>query len=85
METWLVDNWWWFVPGILGAAYLAFQVRRRGGTEPLHRRVAYIINPLFDPQNEQRRRINPRVVAAYEAAVAVTLVGGVGYLIWSLL
>ena len=80
-----MDNWWWVVPGILGAAYLALQVRRRGGTEPLHLRVAYIINPLFDPQNEQRRRMNPRVIAAFEAAVAVTLVGGVGYLVWNLL
>ena len=85
MEKWIAENWWWVVPGTLSAAYLAFQVRRRGGTEPLHLRIAYIINPLFDPQNEQRRGWSPRVVAAYEAAAALVLVGGVGYVIWSLL
>jgi hypothetical protein len=85
METWLVENWWWVVPGSVAVAWFGFRLRRRGRTEPWHVRLAYLFVPIFDPQNELRRRLSPRMITAYEAVSALMLVAGVGYVVWSLL
>ena len=68
MISWLA-TWWWLI-WACGAltALIAYRVAKRGGNEPLLRRIEYALIPATDPANARPRgQLSPR---------AAILIGG---------
>jgi len=67
MSQWLMNYWWlvWALAAVGGL--VAFRVHRRGGDEPVLRRVMYALFPRSDPANRPQRQLSAR---------SVTLLGG---------
>ena len=73
VERWFAGNWWWLLPSVGLAALIVFRVRRRGGDEPLGRRIVYAVVPPLDPKSEARRQFTWRTILIW--VVAIILAG----------
>jgi len=60
MAQWFTNYWWlvWALAAVSGL--VAFRIRRRGGDEPVLRRVIYALFPNSDPGNRPQRRLSAR-------------------------
>ena len=68
MAQWLTNYWWlvWALAVVSGL--VAFRIRRRGGNEPVLRRVMYALFPYSDPVYRPQRQLSSRS--------AILVVGG---------
>ena len=60
MAQWFTNYWWlvWALAAVSGL--VAFRIRRRGGDEPVLRRVIYALFPYSDPANRPQRQLSAR-------------------------
>jgi len=67
MISWLA-TWWWLL-WACGAltALIAYRIAKRGGSEPLLRRIEYALIPATDPAARPQRQLSTR---------AAILIGG---------
>lgn len=49
----LLEFWWAYVGAFNGALYLWYLLRRRGGDEPLPRRLIFVASPRHDPKSPE--------------------------------
>jgi hypothetical protein len=73
MGEWVANNWWWMLPMGIFPVLVALRVRRRGGDEPLGRRVVYALFPLLDAESETRRQLTPRVFILWAVGMLIVL------------
>jgi len=73
MDAWLA-NYWWLLTG-LGAtgALVIYRVRRRGGSEPLWRRIEYALFPNTDPAIKPQRMLSPLSIVVIGGALLLIL------------
>ena len=62
MSQWLINYWWlvWALAAVGGL--VAFRMHRRGGDEPVLRRVMDALFPRSDPANRSQRHLSARSV-----------------------
>jgi len=71
MERIAATDWWIAWPILWLIAYVVYRVRKRGGDEPLARRIEYTLLPHTDPANSQRRESTRRQVMIVLVGLAV--------------
>jgi hypothetical protein len=67
MSSWLANFWWMLWAFVAVAGLITYRIRRRGGDEPLLRRIEYALFPSTDPAYKPQRQLS---------ALAIILIGG---------
>ncbi len=67
MSSWLAHNWYMIWALVVTSAFVAYRMRKRGGEEPMLRRVIFALFPYSDP-----RRVPQQQLSMFTA----TLLGG---------
>ena len=70
MKEWLAKNWWWLFPMVAAPLYFAFLAHRRGGDGPLSERMLYVVVPILDPKNENRKRF-PQIIMLWGVGIVI--------------
>lgn len=84
-----LSEFWWLYVGVLGSGgYLWHLLKRRGGDEPLQRRLIFVSSPKHDPKSPEydpkSPEYDPGLVGRQLVLVVVGLglVGFVNLVIW---
>lgn len=57
MSGWLTENWWLVCGLTVITGLVIYRVQRRGGEEPVLRRLKYVLIPAIDPRNRNRPQL----------------------------
>ena len=58
MSSWLVRYWYMVWALVVTGALVAYRMRKRGGDEPVLRRVMFALFPYSDPGKEPQQRVS---------------------------
>ena len=72
MSGWLANHWWLAWAFVVVGGLVAVRMRRRGGDEPVLRRLMYALFPVSDPAIRKQRHVS--------AFSGILLGGGLGML-----
>lgn len=69
----LLRQYWWLIWGLgASAGIVGYRLKRRGGDEPLLRRIVFVAKPSADPASREYDRRSPgRMVVLVAVGLAV--------------